>query len=395
MPDVRSRTPPPRADAGAAPACGGERLRVAIVFGQDHLDHDLAFAAIVAHHADVLICAPTTTPASALAEVEAREHALFAWPRHRQALANLRLLKGVSDRIKAFRPQVVHVLSEGQVWLNLLPAFIRPLPMVVTLHDVDPHPGDRDTLKVPRALVNLFVRQADAVLVHGEGLKARARTRLGLEPGRVFVGVHPPIGRYAEMAREAGFAKPADGVFRMLFFGRVFAYKGVRFLVAAEPMIAADVVPRRVVIAGRGELDADVLAAVASSDRFDLRLHRIEDLEAARLFTEADLLVAPYVEASQSGVLAIAAAFGLPVVASDVGEIGRLVRTTGMGRVVPPADPQALAEAITGLARDPGELDRHAQNARRALDTTLGAEAVWTAARRAYHHAARPDLRGA
>ncbi len=359
---------------------------MAIVLGQDHLDHDLAFAAIVARHADVLICAPTATPAAALAEIEAREQALFAWPRHRQALANLRLLQGVSDRIRRFRPQVVHVLSEGQVWLNLLPAFIRPLPMVVTLHDVDPHPGDRDTRKVPRALVHLFVRQAGAVLVHGEGLKARAVTRLGLEPGRVFVGLHPPIGRYAVMARQAGFAKPGDGVFRMLFFGRIFAYKGVRHLIAAEPLIAADVSPRLTVIAGRG--DTGDLGAVAAPDRFDLRLYRIEDLDAARLFAEADLLVAPYVEASQSGVLAIAAAFGLPVVASDVGEIGRLVRSTGMGRVVPPADPEALAEAITFLARDRRELEGHARNARQALDTTLGDGAVWTAVRRAYDRVA-------
>ena len=393
MLDSKPAPTPARAEAGAASPSDGERLRVAIVFGQDHLDHDLAFAAIVARHADVLICAPTTTPASGLAEIRACEQALFAWPRHRQALANLRLLKAVSDRIRAFRPQVVHVLSEGQVWLNLLPAFIGPLPMVVTLHDVDPHPGDRDTRKVPRALVNLFVRQADAVLVHGEGLKAQALARLGLKPDRVFVGVHPPIGRYEVMARQAGFARPADGVFRMLFFGRIFAYKGVRHLVAAEPMIGADVAPRRVVIAGRGEIDADVLAAIASSNRFDLRLHRIEDLETARLFTEADLLVVPYVEASQSGVLAIAAAFGLPVVASDVGEIGDLVRTTGMGRVVPPADPQALAEAITLLARDRGELERHARNARRALDTTLGSEAVWSAARRAYDRVARAERR--
>ncbi len=370
------------ATAGSDPAASTGRLRVAIVVGPDLLDHDLAFAAIVARHADVLVCGPTSAAGSALTEVQSREQALFTWPRHRQAIANLRLLYGLSRRIRRFRPDVVHVLSEGQVWLNLLPTLVRPAPVVVTLHDVDPHPGDRDTQKVPRALVNLFVRQADAVLVHGEGLKARAVARLGLSPDRVFAGRHPPIGRYAALARQAGFAKPGDGVFRMLFFGRIFAYKGVRHLVAAEPLIPPDIAPRLTVIAGRGE--AQDLGAVAAPERFDLRLRRIEDLETARLFAEADLLVAPYVEASQSGVLAIAAAFGLPVVASDVGEIGPLVRATGMGRVVPPADPQALAEAITALARDRQALMHHAQSARQALDGVLGDQAIWAAVRHTY-----------
>jgi glycosyltransferase involved in cell wall biosynthesis len=73
----------------------------------------------------------------------------------------------------------------------------------------------------------------------------------------------------------------------------------------------------------------------------------------AELFTEADAVVLPYAEASQSGVLNLAAAFGLPVIATDVGELRATVEGQRMGLAVPAGDAEALAGAIRRLATDP------------------------------------------
>lgn len=368
------------------------RARVVLVFGDGHLDHDLAFIRVIAQHCDVLICGPIT-PAD-LSRLGVEQIRLFAWPRHRQALKSLKLLAELSLAVRRFKPDLVHVLSEGQVWLNLLPILIKPIAMVVTLHDVTPHPGDTDTARVPRRLVDAFVRQARAVIVHGQGLKADAVAQLGLSPDRVFVSVHPPIDRYRRIADAAdggeALRKPDDGVFRLLFFGRILAYKGLNHLIDAEPLIADDVAPRRIIIAGKGDDMAGYLARMQRPDRFDVRDRRIPDAETASLFAQADLLILPYVEASQSGVLAIAAAFGLPVVASDVGEIGALVRRTGMGVLVPPADPAALAQAVSDLAHAPALRNRLSINAHGALKGALGDAAIWTAIQAAYAFASRP-----
>jgi glycosyltransferase involved in cell wall biosynthesis len=283
----------------------------------------------------------------------------------------------------------VHVLSEGQVWLNLLPMLIRRFPLVVTVHDVRPHPGDRDTARVPRAVVELFIRQADALIVHGEGLREEAVLRLKTPRDRIHLGLHPPLSRYREIATAQGMVKPDDGVFRMLFFGRIFAYKGLDHLIDAEPLIGEDVTPRRVIIAGRGDDMAGHVARMRDPARFDVRARAIGDEEAASLFASADLLVLPYIEASQSGVLMIAAAFGLPVVASDVGELGALVRRTGMGLTTPPGDARALAGRITALARDPAARAELSAAAEKALKGPLSDEAVWAHAEAAYRSALR------
>lgn len=63
----------------------------------------------------------------------------------------------------------------------------------------------------------------------------------------------------------------------------------------------------------------------------------------------------PYTEASQSGVLNLAAAFGKPVIVTDVGELRGTVQLNGLGMVIPPGDAKELAAAIRTLAED-GEL---------------------------------------
>ena len=364
----------------AAPA----RLRLVLIFTEGHGDYARAFAAVAAPRADVLLIGPDAYDGPEIAELGLADAWLPPWPRHRRPLANLRLLLALGRRTRRFRADVVHVLSEGQVWLNLLPALVRPTPVVVTLHDVTPHPGDGDTARVPRGLVDRFVRRADAVLVHGEGLKRDAVAHLGLDPARVAVGVHPPNLRYRRIAQARGFRKPDDGRFRLLFFGRIFPYKGLQHLIAAEPAIAAAVPGLLTTIAGRGEDLAGYRAAMVEPARFDVRDRRIPDEEVAQLFAEADLLMLPYVEASQSGVLAVAAAFGLPVVASDVGEMGEVVRRTGMGALVPPADPDALAQATIALAADPGAYARASAASEAAASGALGDDSVWSGASAAY-----------
>ena len=356
---------------------GGPRLRVVVIAGADHPDFDMALIDILSQRCDVFVCAPASLDAEALGRLGCAGVKQWPWPRHRHVAKNLLLLWQLRAAIRQFDPDVVHVLSEGQIWLNLLPILIAPIPMVVTMHDVLPHPGDRDTARVPRAAVNAFVKQAKAVIVHGESLRRQAISVLGLPSEDVFIGTHPITDRYFRLAAAEGFRKPNDGLFRILFFGRIYAYKGLAHLIEAEPLIGEDVIPRRVTIAGRGDDMASYIEAMADPSRFDMRPRRIPDLEAARLFAEADVLVLPYVEASQSGVLLIAAAFALPVVASNVGEIGALVAKTQMGLLVPPGDAKELADAITRLARSPQVQATVAANARAAADGILGPCAIW------------------
>ena len=75
--------------------------------------------------------------------------------------------------------------------------------------------------------------------------------------------------------------------------------------------------------------------------------------EVPAYFRRADLVVLPHREVDQSGVLNVALAFGKPIVMSAIGGFEEVAQDTGAGRLVPPEDPEALADALRELLEDP------------------------------------------
>ena len=318
-------------------------------------DYTIAFANGVAQHLPVILGVPRRRYAH-LARcfdpgVDLR---LIDWPRHRSP-ANLGFLARLTALIRRERPGLVHLLSNTTLWLNLAAPLWRPIPLVTTVHDVERHPGDAETAVLPIWSTDLIVRQSAHVVVHGPGLKRRAEARFAKRPERVHVLSHPAITRYADLARRMRLAAPREGSgrFTVLLFGRIYAYKGLEQLVRAEALLGGRVPGLRVVIAGRGDDPHALRPLMGDPARYEIRHRFVEDEEVARLFAQADVVALPYTEASQSGVLAIAAAFGKPVVVTDVGELRATVEPHGTGLVVPPNDPAALAGAIARLAEEP------------------------------------------
>jgi glycosyltransferase involved in cell wall biosynthesis len=147
--------------------------------------------------------------------------------------------------------------------------------------------------------------------------------------------------------------RSADGSVNVLLFGRVFAYKGLEQLVRAEARLK-DVLPNlRITIAGRGDDPRVFRDLMGVPERYDIRHRFIEDEEVAQLFLDSDIVVLPYTEASQSGVLNLAAAFGKPLIVTDVGELKSTVHANDMGLVVARGNVEELAKAIKLMANNP------------------------------------------
>jgi glycosyltransferase involved in cell wall biosynthesis len=146
----------------------------------------------------------------------------------------------------------------------------------------------------------------------------------------------------------------------VLCFGVVRPYKGVDVLVDAfRSMQGAELW-----VVGRPlGISLDALRAPASV-RFVPRY--VSDAELPAFFRRADLVVLPHRTVDVSGVLFAGLAFGKPMVLSDVGGFRELVEEHGAGRLVPPGDPAALADALSALLADPAERERLAERARTA-----------------------------
>jgi glycosyltransferase involved in cell wall biosynthesis len=241
-------------------------------------------------------------------------------------------------------------------------------PLVLTAHDIlprEPRPGQR---AAQRRLYDRF----DAVVVHSEHGRARLAGELGLDPGRIHVIPHGAFAHLAARAPAEGEgAAPFNTEKRVvLCFGLMRPYKGIDVLLEAWRGIEG----AELWIAGMPRMDiTPLLAAAPPGVRFVPRF--IGDEELPAYFRRADLVVLPYREIDQSGVLFTALAFGRPLLLSDVGGFSEMA-LTGAAATVPPGDAHALHGALARLLGDPSALARMAGAARAAAEGPFSWDAI-------------------
>jgi glycosyltransferase involved in cell wall biosynthesis len=148
----------------------------------------------------------------------------------------------------------------------------------------------------------------------------------------------------------------------ILAFGLVRPYKGTDVLLEAFQSIEG----AELWIVGMPRMPMDELHELAGRAKAKVRFidRFIPDREIPAFMRRADLVVLPYRNIEQSGVLYTALAFGRPLILSSVGGFSE-VGSRGAARLVPPSDPGALGNALRELLADPGERDALAAGATR------------------------------
>ncbi|GIV17582.1 MAG: hypothetical protein KatS3mg022_3017 [Armatimonadota bacterium] len=259
---------------------------------------------------------------------------------------------GVWRGIRHFRADVIHLQEVADPFLNWLFVRLKRVPLVLTVHDPTPHLGEVGFMKYyhrRRPLVEAVRRRADWIIVPGGDTR---RQLLDLHPEMTEQRVRViPLGVYDYFLR---WQRPdySEQPGTLLFFGRINAYKGLGVLLEAWERVVTECPTARLVIAGQG-YDLPVYRERILRDPRCVLIDRfVSSQEVAQLFTEASVVVLPYVEATQSGVLSVAFAFGKPAVVTSVGSLPEMVEDGVNGLVVPPRDPDALAEALLRLLRD-------------------------------------------
>jgi glycosyltransferase involved in cell wall biosynthesis len=302
----------------------------------------------------------------------------------------VKLAEHVPDMLRYRRAaraaDVVHFqwLAVQHVDGRLLP---RRRPLVLTAHDILP----REARPGQRAAQRRLYEHFDAIVVHSEHGRRRLTGELGVEAERVHVIPH---GVFEHLAADggdgaggaggaggspgAGGASPAGpSPFAtdrpvVLCFGLMRPYKGIDLLLEAWRGIE----DAELWIAGAPRMDITALRASAPPRvRFVPRF--IGDDELPAYFRRADLVVLPYREIDQSGVLFTALAFGKPLLLSDVGGFPEIA-ATGAARTFPAGDAAALRAALRELLADPGARAAMAERAR----TLASGEYSWQAVAR-------------
>lgn len=261
-----------------------------------------------------------------------------------------KLLEHVPDMLRyrhlaTEQADVVHFQWLAMQWLD--GALLPRKPTVVTAHDLLPREPRTGQAWAQRRLYDAV----DAIIVHSRYGREQLVDRLAVAPGKVHVVPHGSFTHLADLrpdSRVLDELRAAEGPI-VLFFGLLRPYKGLEVLLQAWRGISG----AELWIVGRPRMPLEPLRAMASPGvHFVPRF--VPDEELAAYFQRADLVVLPYGRTErfdQSGVLAIALAFGKPIVLSDIGGFGEVAQT-GAGVAVAPDDPNALRAAIAELIDD-------------------------------------------
>ncbi len=366
-------------------------MRVALV-AFDLIEYTERLANALAPFVEVTLFLPAESESPAGRTMDPAVHLeRFDKPRLRQPVRQMRANYALVRKIAQARPDVVH-LQQGHLWFNLALPFLARYPLVVTAHDPRHHVGDAESSKTPQAILDFGFRRADQVIVHSRELKRVAVHELDLVPDRVHVIPHIVLGDHAVAAAAAAGAPDAPVAAEdhtVLFFGRIWEYKGLEYLIRAEPLIRARVPAARIVIAGQGEDFARYRALMEQPERFSVYNAFISEDRRAQLFEQASVVVLPYVDASQSGVIPLAYAHGKPVVATTVGGLPEAVEDGKTGYLVPPRDERALANAVVRLLADPARRREMGACARHKAETELSPAAVAEQTVRVYREGRR------
>ena len=139
----------------------------------------------------------------------------------------------------------------------------------------------------------------------------------------------------------------------------------------AEPAISRELPEFRIIPAVHGEPLSNYDQFMVNRERYEIIDRYIPNEEVAELFQKAAIVVLPYIEASQSGILNIAYAFATPVVVTKVGALPEVVDDGETGLIVPPSDPEALAKAVVTILSDDKLRNEMGKNALKKAETDL------------------------
>ena len=262
------------------------------------------------------------------------------------------------------RPKILHIL-----WNNKFEFFDRTILMlyykilgkkiVLTAHNVNQARRDSKDSLLNRITLRIQYRLCDHIFVHTQKMKDELCQDFDVPEKAVTVIRHPINNAFPDTELTPAEAKQRLGLRdderAILFFGRIRPYKGIEHLLAAFKLLPAHSGQNyRLIVAGEPKKGSEkyldeirqTIQGEFKQGQVIVRIQFIPDEEMELYLKAADVLVLPYKEIFQSGVLFLAYSFGLPVVATDVGSFREEIVEGSTGFLCQPGEPAELANAI-------------------------------------------------
>ncbi len=256
----------------------------------------------------------------------------------------------VANRVDAWLEDwdfdVLHLHEPAAPSLSLLALWAAEVPIVATFHSSQAKVG---ALRAAQPLLQPGLDKISARIA----VSNAAHTTMASGFGGTTLVI--PNGVYVDRFTPAPDAQPAPGQARIVFLGRFDEpRKGLPVLLAALPLVLAQVPEAELLVAGPGdvaEVRAGLSPQVADAVRF---LGMVTEEEKVDLLAGANAYVAPNTGGESFGIILVEAmSAGAPVVASSLDAFRAVIGDSGAGVIFPVGDHRALAAAIVRLLDDP------------------------------------------
>ena len=224
-----------------------------------------------------------------------------------------------------------------------------------TVHDAVLHPGEDGGLK------SWFFQpfsDADGYIAFSHHVARQLSGLHNIPPEKIAV---IPLAPLSDPVFPCANRADNDHL-RLLFFGRILPYKGLERLIEAYALLRREGVPITLQITGAGDM-RKLMPLVNGLPGIGIHNHWVPETKMGSVFASADVIVLPYLESSQSGIVASAFAAGVPAIATPIGGLPEQITDGINGLIAADTSPTALAQAIRRLAEDDALLSHLRQGA--------------------------------
>lgn len=282
--------------------------------------------------------------------------------------------------IKKLNPSIIHMQG---ISFPLFEFFLErkfDIPKIVTVHNIVPH--EESFYNYLKILKKVYQKKGfNAFIVHSETCKNILCYYCLTNCNRVFVIPHGcsevKITKKNEARSKLGL--PLYVYPLILFFGYIRKYKGLMYLIKSLSYVQKDFPDVKLVIAGREMYDnfsryKKLINEEGLAEKVIIRNDYIPEDDADLYFQSADLMALPYTNfTSQSGVLMRAYSNQTPVVVTDTGAMGEIVRKDATGNVVSPNSVKDLTDGILRILSD----KKMQENAKRNMQLLVRTKYNW------------------
>ncbi|WP_366923779.1 glycosyltransferase [Metallumcola ferriviriculae] len=257
-------------------------------------------------------------------------------------------------QIKKYGPDVIILqwwnpfFAPSYFVISLLSRILTKTKIIFTCHNVLPHdrmPFDKQMTRLTLGVGHHFIVQSGDDENKLLALLPKANYKRAFHPTyNVFKIEDLPKVRAREMlgigARERV----------LLFFGFIREYKGLQYLIRAMPQVFQFYEDIKLLIVGdfydNKQKYVEDVRSLGLTNNVKIYDGYIPDKEVGKFFAASDIVVLPYISATQSGIVQIAYGFERPVIVTNVGGLPDVVADNRTGYVVEPHNSAQLADAI-------------------------------------------------